>query len=219
MEESKYWNYMERELVSALELDILLADGWRHFGTFFFRDMMSWNNHQLSQIIPLRINLNKFGLSKSQRKIIRKNQQTRVVFREAFIDEHKKQLFHKHCARFTHNVPNSIYDFLSLNPASVPCQTLECCLYDEQDHLYAVSFLDIGKTSTSSVYAMFDPDYARLSPGLHTLLAEIIFSIENKKSYLYTGYAFQEASHYDYKKKFKGTEFYDWKGNWQVLEG
>ena len=184
MEESKYWNYMELDQVSPEELDVLLADGWRHFGTFFFRDMMSWNQGQLSEIIPLRINLAKFKFSKSQRKTIRKNGNTRLVFRDAFIDEEKENLFYKHCVRFTHNVPQSIYDFLSPKPSCVPCHTLECCLFDEDDKLYAVSFMDVGHTSCSSVYAMFDPAYSQKSPGLHTLLAEIIFSMEHKISYL-----------------------------------
>lgn len=208
---------MELEKISPEELDYLLADGWRHFGTFFFRDMMSWNQGKLSEIIPLRINLARFKFSKSQRKTIRKNGDTRMIFREAFIDEEKENLFYKHCVRFTHNVPQSIYDFLSPHPARVPCHTVECCLFDENNKLYAVSFLDVGAQSSSSVYAMFDPAYSKRSPGLHTLLAEIMFSLENKLSYLYTGYAFKESSHYDYKKNFQGTEFYNWNGIWRML--
>ena len=218
MEESDCWTYMEKFSVSDKELDELLADGWRHFGSFFFRDRMSWNNGRLSPIIPLRINLHKFVISKSQKKILRKNAGVKVVFRDAFIDVEKENLFHKHCVRFKNNIPNSIYDFLSTTPATVPGHTMECCLYDEDNQLYAVSFLDIGESSTSSVYAMFDPHYSDRSPGLHTLLEEINFSIQSKKKYLYTGYAFQENSHYDYKKKFSGTEFYDWKNTWANLE-
>ncbi len=209
---------MERQNVPPWELDILLAEGWRHFGTFFFQDRMGWNNDKLSSIIPLRINLKDFRLSKSQKKILRKNKDTRIVIRDAFIDEQKETLFYKHCARFKQNVPQSIYDFVSHHPSYLPCHTLECCLYDAQDTLYAVSFFDVGQVSTSSVYAMFDPDYSRMSPGLHTLLLEILYALQNNKKYLYTGYAFQENSHYDYKKKFTGTECYDWQGNWYALQ-
>ncbi|NJO03167.1 MAG: arginine-tRNA-protein transferase [Bacteroidia bacterium] len=216
--DSKYWHYMEREYVSPLELDLLLADGWRHFGTFFFRDRMSWNERKLCQIIPLRIDLRRFNFTKSQRKVLRRNQDVRVIFRKAFIDYEKEDLFYKHCVRFTHNVPNSVYDFLSPQPDCIPCQTWECCLFDESGKLYAVSFFDVGLNATSSVYAMFDPAYAQRSPGLHTLLAEIIYAIERRKAYLYTGYAFREPSHYDYKKKFRATQFYDWQGNWANFE-
>lgn len=213
MEENRYWTYMECESITPHELDFLLADGWRHFGNFFFRDTMSWHDDRLCQIIPLRIHLAKFVASKSQRKILRKNQDIKIVFRDAFIDEEKEILFYRHCARFKSNIPSSIYDFLSHDPAHIPGHIMECCLFEE-NKLYAVSFIDIGYTSTSSVYAMFDPAYSHRSPGLHTLLCEINFSIENKKKFLYTGYSFQETSHYDYKKKFKGTEFYNWEGEW-----
>jgi hypothetical protein len=33
----------------------------------------------------------------------------------------------------------------------------------------------------------------------------------------YHGYGTEEPSHYDYKKRFAGLEFYDWKGNWRLL--
>jgi arginine-tRNA-protein transferase len=217
MEENQYWNYMEQGQVSPQQLNLLLEDGWRHFGSFFFRDTLSWNGNTLSQIIPLRINLDKFSLSKSQRKVLRKNENTKVVFRDAYIDDRKKEIFKTHTRRFKSNVPESIYDFLASEPAFVPCHTLECCLYDAQNTLYAVRYLDIASQSTSSVYAMLDFGYQHLSPGLHTLLEEIKHSKLLGKKYLYTGYAFRESSHYDYKKKFKGTEYYDWKGNWTDL--
>ncbi len=217
MEENQYWNYMERGQVSPKELNTLLADGWRHFGSFFFRDTLSWNGSTLSQITPLRINLEKFQPSKSQRKILRKARQSQVIFRNAYIDLKKIVMFNQHTQRFKSNIPNSIYDFLDPNPAFIPCHTLECCLYDAQQELYAVSFLDIASESTSSVYAMFNPDFQDLSPGVHTLLAEIAHTKALGKKYLYTGYAFREPSHYDYKKKFEGTEYYDWRGNWRDL--
>ncbi|GAB4395501.1 MAG: hypothetical protein OHK0053_03910 [Microscillaceae bacterium] len=218
MEEKQFWNYMELLKVNPAQLDALLADGWRHFGTFFFRDTLSWNGDTLSTIIPLRINLAKFYLSKSQRKLLRRTQKSQVIFRDAFIDAEKEAIFHKHCQRFKSNVPNSLCDFLHPQPAFVPCHTMECCLYDEQGRLYAVSFLDVAQQSTSSIYAMFDPEYSPLSPGLHTLLEEIRFAQSLQKQYLYTGYAFWESSNYDYKKKFAGTEYYDWQGQWQELD-
>jgi leucyl-tRNA---protein transferase len=216
MEEASSCLYMTANKVDPWDMDMLWAEGWRHFGTFFFRDTKAWHNHQITQVLPLRINLQKFELSKSQRKLLRKNEAIQVVFREAFVDEQKEAMFFKHSARFTENIPDSIYDFMSESPAKVPCPMIECCLFDK-DKLFAVSFLDVGLISTSSVYAMFDPDFADKSPGIHTLLEEIKFSQQYHKHFLYTGYAYEEASCYDYKKKFSGTEYYDWEGNWWDL--
>ena len=220
LEEEDPWKYMEIERLTPGQLEVLLSDGWRHFGTFFFRDKVSWNNGRMSPVIPLRVNVHTFSPSKSQRKILRKNTEAKVevVFREAAITAEKEDIFHAHCKRFKDNVPSSIYDFLDRNPAKVPCGcTQECALYLD-GKLFGISFIDVTPTALSSIYAMFLPEYATLSPGLYTLLMEIEYALKTGKDYVYTGYSFAENSHYDYKKKFKGTEFYDWQGVWRPLE-
>lgn len=216
MLENSLSHYLLCEQLTMEELDILLADGWRHFGTFFFRDRLNISDQEIYEVLPLRINLKKFSLSDGLKKIYKQNKSTEVLFRDAFIDEEKERLFELHIARFTKNIPQSLLDFLSPQPDHIPCKTVECCLF-EANRLFAVSFLDIGKESTSSVYAMFDPEYARKSPGIYTLLCEIEYSIRHKKNYLYTGYAYRESSHYDYKKRFRGTEYYNWQGKWLEL--
>ena len=218
MQEENPWQYAYLEKSTPELMDTLWADGWRHFGTYFFRDTLNFVNDQPCLVTPLRINLTKFSFSKKQKKFLKQVENIRLVYQPAVIDEEKEILFHKHITRFKTNVPNSIYDFLSENPAEIPCQTIEVDLYDSQNYLYGVSFMDVGKDSLSSVYAMFDPDYSALRPGIHTLLAEIQYGIKHQKKYLYTGYAYREASHYDYKKKFSGVEYYDWKGNWRDLD-
>jgi arginine-tRNA-protein transferase len=87
-------------------------------------------------------------------------------------------------------------------------------LYDEEEELYACSYFDISANAISSIYAMFDLNYSKRSPGLHTLLAEILYAMEHQKQYVYLGYAYDVPSYYDYKKQFNGLECYDWEGNW-----
>jgi len=209
--------YFFLEQLDPRDMDVVLAEGWRHFGSFFFKDTINEFDGKKYHVIPLRINLEKFDYSKNHKKILRKNSEIEVIFREACVDTEKENLFFKHIQRFKHNVPTSLYDFLDENTAHVPCLTLECCLYDN-GKLYAASFFDVGKESTSSIYAMFDPEYENKSPGIQTLLEEIKFAQNNDKKYLYTGYAHIENSFYDYKKKFKGSEYFDWNGQWKNLD-
>jgi arginine-tRNA-protein transferase len=199
--------------VSDSDLDLLLADGWRHFGSYFFRDTEAWYEHRPVNIIPLRIRLADFRPSKGQEKIIRKNKEVRVVVQAAFIDEQKHRLFEQHKQRFKDNVPNSLYNFLSENPAEAPTRVKEIGLYDGE-RLFAVSFFDVGEAALSSIYAMFDPAYSALSPGIFTLLQEIEYGLAQQKQYLYLGYAYDTQSFYDYKKNFAATEYYDWQGRW-----
>ncbi|MCU0446214.1 MAG: arginine-tRNA-protein transferase [Microscillaceae bacterium] len=218
MQSNDIWQYAYIQRLSPSQMDMLLADGWRHFGTYFFRDMMNPLGEELAVVTPIRINLAKFQLSKHQKKLLRQNARTHIVYRDALIDAEKEAMFAKHTTRFTHNKPTSIYDFLAETPATIPCHTIEVCLYDENNQMYAVSFLDVGKESTSSIYAMFDPAYAQRSPGKHTILAELAYAQAQQKKYLYLGYAYRETSHYDYKKQFQGAEYYDWQGNWLDLD-
>ena len=99
-----------------------------------------------------------------------------------------------------------------------PCELLQMNVYWEST-LYSVSFLDIGKESTSSVYGMFAFEYSFLSPGIYTMLLEIEYSIKENKKYYYPGYCYDISSYYDYKKKFSGLEYYDWEGNWYPYNG
>ncbi|MEM9981629.1 MAG: arginine-tRNA-protein transferase, partial [Bacteroidota bacterium] len=195
------WHTAHYQWVPPILLDQLLADGWRHFGHCFFRDQLNSYQGKMVRVLPLRIRLADFTFKKSQKKIIKKNSHSRVVIREVCIDATKHALFHKHKQRFKDNVPDSLYDFLSPQPALLPTHMVECCLY-EQDELYAVSFLDIGQQAVSSVYAIFNPAYGALSPGIYTLLVEIQYALKLQKEYLYLGYAHEGTSFYDYKKGF-----------------
>lgn len=198
-------------------MDAFWADGWRHFGEKFFRDMFSTVGNRFYLVLPLRIDVECCVLSKSQRRALRKNADVQVVIDRAQITAEKRELFTLHKERFRDNVPDSLRDFLSPVPSLVPCTTYECCVYDN-GHLIAVSFFDVGATACSSVYAIFHPSASHRSLGIFTLLQELRYAQEMGKQYLYLGYAHRETSHYDYKKQFSATEFYNWQGAWLPLQ-
>jgi leucyl-tRNA---protein transferase len=203
--------------VSPEQMDGLWADGWRHFGTYFFRYSMSLHWGGIHTVIPLRVDLTKFAPSRSQKRVLARNRDLLVVVRDTFIDEIKENLFYRHRERFKNNIPDSIYDFLSDEPADTPCRNHEICVYDG-DRLLAASFLDIGSTSTSAVYAMFDLEESKRSLGIFTILLAIRYSIELNCRYYYLGYAYREPSIYDYKKNFNGLEYLDWRKGWQPMK-
>ncbi len=202
------------DAVTAEQLDLLLADAWRHFGTHFFRYSLGIFREEIRRVIPLRIRLADFQLSKSQRRNLRNNNDLRVEIRPIKITPESNDLFHRHKQRFDHGVPSSIYDFLSFEPAVVPCEAREIAVYDD-DRLVAVSYFDIGLTTTSGIYAAFDPDESSRGLGVFTMLKEIEFSRQSGKEFYYQGYAYEGESFYDYKKRFFAIEEYDWNGTWR----
>lgn len=202
-------------------MDQLWSQGWRHFGRLFFRyDSQEDEVGGVDVIQPLRIDLERFEPSKSQRRVLRRNADLRVAFQPAARGPEAEALFERHKSRFKSNVPESLGSFLSEEPASVPGLCLECRVtLEETPELVALSFLDAGARATSSVYGMFEPTHSRRSLGLFTMLQEIQWSRERGCRWYYPGYATRGPSAYDYKKHFSGLEYLDWEGGvWRELK-
>jgi arginine-tRNA-protein transferase len=200
--------------VTPAEMDIFLAEGWRHVGRRFFRYSSGFYDSAFRHVAPLRIRLANFSLSKSQRRTLKKNRDLQIVVRAFDVTPEMEELFEKHKRRFIYGVPESIYNFLPRDAGDNPCEALEICVYRDGE-LLAVSFFDVGERAVSSVYAIFAPEETSRRLGIFTMLLEIEWALENKKEFFYQGYCFEEDSFYDYKKRFRGVEKFDWNGNWE----
>jgi leucyl-tRNA---protein transferase len=210
--------YFRRRQVSPAEMDALWAAGWRHFGTYFFRYSLALRGGRVCSVLPLRIDLARFAPSRSQRRVLSRNRDLTVAVRDSFVDAAKQELFHRHKRRFRENVPGSLFDFLSAEDAArVPCPNREICVTEggAGGRLLAVTFLDLGAAATSGVYSIFEPQEERRSLGIFLILEAIRLSRERGCRYFYHGYAYREPSFYDYKKKFSGLEYFDWRGGWK----
>ncbi len=210
--------YFVRSRATPEQMDLLWAHGWRHFGNYFFRYSASRHRDGIRTVMPLRVDLSKFAPSRSQKRALARNRDLQIVIRNSSIDPVKEDLFYRHRERFKENIPDSIYDFFSEEPSVSPCRNHEICVYND-DRLLAISFLDIGGSSTSAVYAMFEPSESKRSLGIYTMLESIRYSRELGCRYYYPGYAYHEPSFYDYKKNFAGSERYDWKQGWKLFTG
>ena len=199
--------------IDPSQLDELLAQGWRHFGTQFFRYSLGVYESDIRRVIPLRIRLDQFSLSRSQRRVLNRNQDVSVDIRPIEINNEVMELFDRHRGRFSFGVPNSIYDFLSPDPSRIPCEGLEVAVH-LGSRLVAASYFDVGEHSVSAIYGMFDPELPRRSLGIFTMLKEIEYAGASGKTLYYQGYSYEGRSFYDYKKRFSGTECFDWHGNW-----
>ena len=208
--------HSEIATLSAHQLDLRLVTGWRHFGTRFFRYNFALHEEVLCGVMPLRLRVDGATLTKSQRRVWRRNADLAIRIVPTVHCAEYDRLFALHRERFTSDVPDSLRDFLSETPSEIPCLnvTLEVRL---GGRLVAASFLDIGQESTSSVYGMFDPEHGRRSLGIYTLLLELSYAHQLGKRFHYLGYAYSVPSVYDYKKQFLGVESYDWGHGWRSL--
>jgi arginine-tRNA-protein transferase len=202
---------------SPAQMDALWENGWRHFGPIFYRYRQALTPAGLRNVQPLRVDASRFMPGKSQRRVLRKNGDLQIRVRTAELTEDRQRLFDLHKQRFSENIPNSLDDFLGPAPHAGPCQTLELGAF-LGDRLLAASYLDVGESAVSSIYAFFDPDESARSLGTATMIWEILLARQTGRRWHYPGYAYVEPSGYDYKKRFGPMEHYDW-NSWQPLAG
>ncbi|MBM3901491.1 MAG: arginine-tRNA-protein transferase [Verrucomicrobia bacterium] len=195
-------------------MDELWAGAWWHLGTTFLRQgFLPWRG-EITPLLHLRLRLELFAPSESQRRVLRRNTDLRVVTRMAELDDQRRELFHRHKVRFAESIPNSLEDFLGPDPSSIPVPTLEFAVYSGAT-LVAASYLACGHESVASLYGFFAPEWSRRSLGILTMLQEIQFAQENGYRIYYPGYALVKPSSMDYKKRFHGLEAYDWTDGWR----
>lgn len=205
------------EFAPAEAMDALWAAGWRHFGQHFFRYNFGLHAGQVVRVLPLRIDLKRFAFSKSQRRNLRRNAGLDVTISPLKVTEGSHQLFELHRLRFTEGRPDRLEDFVPASNAESPCETFQISVR-EGEKLVAESYFDLGESAASSVFATFDPAITAPGLGIFTLLKEIEHSLDLGLEHFYLGYAYDKDSFYDYKKRFRATEYFDWKGIWREFQ-
>ena len=200
----------EASSVSRARMDELWAEGWRHFGPRFFRYSLMWQEESWKRVLNLRVPLQDWQPSKSQRRTLRRNEDLQVDIAPAEPGEEVEELFQRHKRRFRDNVPDVLSDFLGEEPNGVPGPCLQVSVRDG-DSLLAASFLDLGQRSCSSIYGVFDPEQSARRLGIFTMLLEMNYAREIGLEYYYLGYAAIEPSPYDYKKEVKPSWYWDWR--------
>lgn len=192
--------------ISPSELDDLLSTGWRKFGEMNFKPSCDL----CQKCTPLRIVIDNFSLSKSQRRVLNKNLQVVTDFLETPL--YKKeyfQLYIKHSkAKFNKETIESEIEFIASFFST--SKTLIVSEFKIQNQIIAYGILENSILGLSSVYFVYDPDFSHLSLGTYGALKEIEYAKGKNLTFYYLGYWIQENKSLSYKDKFKPSEKYDW---------
>ncbi|BDV00681.1 putative arginyl-tRNA--protein transferase [Thermodesulfomicrobium sp. WS] len=185
------------------ELDWLLTQGWRKFGAYYFRP--ACQGCRACQ--PVRVPVHHFQPSKSQRRVLRLGHQVTMRLDPLHYRPEFFELYARHSlARFGQSADAE--DFLvHLHSPSCPSML---ALYHLGERLVGVSYLDIGEESLSSVYFVFDPDYAALSLGNLSILREIDLARNLGLAFYYLGFVVPGCARMAYKERFRPQERYSW---------
>jgi len=206
------------EVMEPAVFDSFLAKGWRLLGQSLVRHNFSVCRGEICHTIPLRIRLDDFQPSKSQRQILRRGEPLRTKRSAIRFSQKKFKLFDLHVQRLHERQPASLASFLNSFSAELPVQGQEWRVYLEK-YLVACSFFHLGAETVSGTYCIFDPAYGQFSLGTYTMLLELLLAKELGKKYYYHGYTYNVPSQFDYKLNFNALEAMNWEtGEWNAKE-
>lgn len=192
------------------EFESMLVRGWRRFGPDYFRPSCGG----CRQCVPIRIPIAGFAPSKSQRRALRNIGHLRVVVGPPAVDDARLELYHRwHAFREDErewaaaDLDAESY-FLSF-AFPHPCAR-EVAYYDEgpggRPRLVGVGICDETESAWSAVYFYYDPDYARLSPGVANVVFQAELARARGLSHLYLGYYVAGSRSMGYKARFRPSE-------------
>ena len=213
VEEVLLWNVC----LSPEQTDEYLARGWRHNSWYFYRNSCG----NCRRCLPIRVRVDAFKPSKSQLRILKKNVATEFHIFETkeFALRYIKdsiEIYNRFLRVRFNREPSSLDEYFDGFFVS-PAQTLISALFIN-GKLAGNGFLDLGKTSLSTIYFSFDPQFHSFSPGTFSAIKEIEWAHDNGLKYYYLGYYIRELSSMKYKGLFRPFELLDYDtGRW--LEG
>lgn len=205
------------QTLTHLRLDRYLADGWFRCQDFLYRSKLVSFGGDLFSVLNIRLDVEQYRMSKSMRRVIRRNQgQMRYEIGEVQITPPKERLYQEHKERFKGRILPTLHEYLFGDSALPLFDTKELSVYDGEE-LVAVSFFDLGRDSVASLLGLYDQNYKRNSLGSYTMLLEIQYAQQMGRTFYYPGYIVDEADIFDYKLNLGPMDYYDWNGTWEPL--
>jgi len=187
----------------------LIQRGWRRFGNYFFYPICDGCNECKS----LRIDASAYKYSKSKRRIIKKNRETKIILQQPTLTPSHIKLYNKYHAYKTQKdgwkhkdiSQKEYYD----NFVAGAHEFGKEVLYFADDKLIGVDLIDILDDGVSSIYFYYDPDYLHLSLGIFSLLYQIELARYNSLQFIYLGYWVDGCKAFAYKTDFDPQEVLD----------
>lgn len=184
----------------------LVQTGWRRFGEYYSRPTCKDCNECLS----LRIKALEYEFSKSAKRTIKKNADTKMLIQKPTLTRNHLSLYekyHKHMEQkkgWKHYPlgPNSYHELYVAGAMEFGKEVL----YFRDNKLIGVDLIDFVSDGISSIYFFYDPDYASYSLGRFSIYQQILLAQMNKLPYVYLGYYVRECPSLKYKADYEPYE-------------
>jgi leucyl-tRNA---protein transferase len=194
----------------------LLDAGFRRSGAMIYQPTCSG----CRACVPLRVPVEGFQLSKSQRRVMRRNADLVVQAGIPEATREKWELYERY-QREWHQKSSAdsedVMEFVAFLYRS-PVESVEFEYRDRWGKLLGVGIGDLCPTSLSSVYFYFDPRETRRSIGTFSALYEIQWARDRAMKYWYAGYWIQKCPSMAYKSRFQPCEILGTDGTWRAMK-
>lgn len=158
--------------------------------------------------VPVRIPVARFAASKSQRRILRKNADLRLLFRPPMATAEQYNLFSRYLnARHGEGemAEMTFFDYRAMvEDTNIRTEMVEA--RDEEGELRGACLTDVLEDGLSAVYSFFAPKDERRSPGRYFILALVQEARKRNLPYLYLGYWIAQSPKMAYKTDFRPIE-------------
>jgi arginine-tRNA-protein transferase len=199
-------NYKYIEEATKKYNTALIHRGWRRFGCYYFHPICNGCNECKS----IRIDVDNFRLTKSQRKSIKRNRDTEIIIQQPSLTQAHIDLYNKY-HNFKHKKDN--WSHRNISPREYRENFVEGAhnfgkevLYLKDNRIIGVDLIDVLDDGISSIYFYYDPDYSKLSLGTYSLLYQIELAKVLGLPWIYLGYWVNGCKAFAYKPKFQPQE-------------
>ena len=202
-----YYRYIPeatKELASEL-----IRRGWRRFGHSYFHPICNGCNECKS----LRIDVQNFKPSRSQRRAMKRNRETKVYIQSPSLTYEHVELYNKYHLYKSQKSGWTYYEIdLQTYYEEFVVGAHDCgkeVLYFAEGKLIGADLIDILDDGISSIYFYYDPDYEKLSLGIYSLLVQIDLAKRMGLKWIYLGYWVDGCPSFAYKTRFTPFELLD----------
>jgi len=166
---------------------------------------------------PIRVPVDGFVMSKSQRRVARRNGDLGVSISQPHLTDEKFHLYRAYLADRHDGNQDATHDGFAAFLYDSPVDSLEFEYRLPGGKLVAVGICDVCDRSLSSVYFYFDPTQSPRGLGNFGVLQEIGFCREHGIPHLYLGYWVGDAPAMSYKTSFRPCELLGTDGLWRAV--
>jgi len=173
--------------VGVAELERMLVRGWRRQGPVYFRPACGG----CGECVSIRLPVERFRPTASQMRARRRCARFRVVLDRPRVDAERLRLY---AAWHAGRERDRAWDPAPLDAEGYAMQfayphpaAWELTLRD-RDRLVALTLCDITPRAWSAIFGFHDPDEARLSPGVATVLLAVELARARRIPHVYLGY-------------------------------